>query len=98
MILKELCVAAGQYEVNGEPKTRWTRIGHLHETQDKTRQYITLDPAYNLAAFPKKEGDDRLYVNMFDPKPKEGQQRRGAPQKAPASPEAEFDPAENIPF
>lgn len=84
-ILKELCVAAGQYEVNGEPKTRWTRIGHLHETQDKTRQYITLDPAYNLAAFPKKEGDDRLYVNMFDPKPKEGQQRTGkreAPQGA----------------
>jgi hypothetical protein len=82
-ILKELCVAFGKYEVNGEEKTRWTRIGHLHETQDKTRQYITLDPAYNLAAFPKKEGDDRLYVNMFDPKPKDGQRTATKSQPKP---------------
>jgi hypothetical protein len=95
-ILKELCVAAGQYELNGEPKTRWTRIGHLHETQDKTRQYITLDPAYNLAAFPKKDGDDRLYVNLFDPKPKDGAKpARQQPQK---SAPADFDAEENIPF
>lgn len=92
-ILKELCVAAGKYELNGEGKTRWTRIGHLHETQDKTRQYITLDPAYNLAAFPKKEGDDRLYVNLFDPKPKDGAK---AQTRAPAK--ASNGPDDDIPF
>lgn len=98
-ILKELCVAAGKYELNGEEKTRWTRIGHLHETQDKTRQYITLDPTYNLAAFPKKEGDDRLYVNMFDPKPKDGQKPTGRSQSAPSGGGGRGgDPNEDIPF
>ena len=92
-ILKELCVAAGSYQSNGQDKTKWVRIGHLHATKDGSKQYITLDPAYNLAAFPKKEGDDRLYVNMFEPKPKEG-----APARTKPAPADDFDPSMDVPF
>lgn len=98
MILKELCVAAGKYvDSQGNEKTRWKTIGHLHQKQDKTGEYITLDPAYNLAAFPKKEGDDRLYVNLFDPQPKDGQKTNGkTPPKAQSRVQAD-DPSD-VPF
>lgn len=92
-ILKELSVAAGKYtDSSGTEKTRWKTIGHIHEGQKG--QYITLDPMVNLAAIPKKEGDDRIYVNMFDPKPKDGQR---TPQKAPAATRQD-DPDQEIPF
>ena len=77
-ILYELSVVAGQYEMNGETKKRWKNVGHLHETNDG-RQYITLDPMVNLAAVPRREGDDRVYVSMFEPKKKEG--KAGPAQK-----------------
>jgi len=69
-ILYELSVVTGQYESGGEVKKRWQNIGHLHESSDG-RQYITLNPVINLAAIPRREGDDRVYVNLFEPKKKE---------------------------
>lgn len=79
-ILKELTIATGKYtDHNGAEKTRWKTIGHLH---DGTKgQYITLDSLVNLGAVPRKEGDDRVYVNMFDPKPKDGQRAAPKPQQ-----------------
>jgi hypothetical protein len=95
-ILKELTVATGKYtDSSGGEKTRWQTIGHLHD--GKNGQYITLNPMMNLAAIPKKEGDDRVYVNMFDPKPKDGQkQAPKASQRAPQT--ADEDPDSSIPF
>lgn len=95
-ILKELCVPAGEYQSNGQTKTKWVRIGHLHKTQDGKKQYITLDPMYNLAAFPLKDDDDRLYVNLFDPKPRDG---KPAPkQEAMGHQGGGMDPEGDIPF
>lgn len=83
-ILKELTIATGKYtDQTGAEKTRWKTIGHLHD--GSKGQYITLDSLVNLAAVPRKDGDDRVYVNMFDPKPKDGQRpSKPAPKAAPA--------------
>ena len=67
-ILKELVCAAGEYQgADGQIKKRWRTVGHMHTSKDG-REYITLDPLVNLAALPRKEGDDRIYVNLFEPK------------------------------
>ena len=81
-VLKKLCVSTGEYQKNGETKKRWKVIGHLHEYEG--REYITLDATFNLAAVPRKPGDDRVSVNLFEADDKR--------QKA------EDLPDENIPF
>lgn len=97
MILKELTVATGKYtDQQGNEKTRWRTIGHLHE--GKNGQYITLDSITNLAALPRKEGDDRVYVNMFDPKPREGRATASEPRKAPAAEAGGGFRDDDIPF
>ena len=89
MIKKELVVANGEYtNRNNETKTRWVNVGALHEHAGK--HYITLDAHINLAGLERKEGDTRIFVNMFDPKKKESQ-----PQSAPPSDDG-FD--SDIPF
>lgn len=68
MIIKELAVVADTYtDRNGNEKKKWLNIGHIHEAKDG-RQYITLDPCVNLAAIPRKQGDSRVYVSMFEPR------------------------------
>lgn len=65
-ILRDLVVAVGKWTANdGTEKTRWRTIGQMHE--GSKGKYITLDPAFNLAAVPLKEGDYRVYVNLFAP-------------------------------
>lgn len=67
-ILKKLVVAGRKYQdKSGKEKTVWKTVGQLHETNDGARQYITIDPSVNFAAFPRKEDDDRVYVNLFEP-------------------------------
>ena len=87
-ILRDLVVAVGKWTANdGTEKTRWRTIGQLHE--GSKGKYITLDPTFNLAAVPLKEGDYRVYVNLFAPKD------RSAPsQKTPG----DLDPNDEIPF
>jgi hypothetical protein len=36
---------------------------------------MVLDPMVNLAAVPRKDGDDRVFVSMFEPKPKQNVQQ-----------------------
>lgn len=106
MITKELCVVASKYTGrDGQEKTRWLKIGHIHKTQDGSRHYITLDPLVNLAAVPRREGDDRVYVNMFDPKPRDGQQQyqqqqQPQQQQQQQQPQQQAAPefADDIPF
>lgn len=89
-----LAVKNGSYTAgDGSAKNRWVYIGHIHTGQNG--HYMTLDPTINLAAFPRKEGDNRLMVSMFEPREKEG----GAPKQSqrPAPPaDPEFD--DEIPF
>ena len=44
-----------------------------------------LYPHINLAALPRKEGDSRLFVSMFEPKAKEGEKPAQTASKAPAN-------------
>ena len=88
-IENDLVVAVGSYEVNGETKKRWRTIGQLHAAQDG-RRYITIDRydllalAANMSAgfIETKEGDDRVYVNLFEPKEKKSSGTTRAPAKA----------------
>ena len=89
-ILKKLVVAGRKYQdKSGKEKTVWKTVGHLHQTNDGTRKYITIDPSVNFAAFTPKEGDDRIYVNLFEPEDSESkpepEQRSAAPKAAPAA-------------
>ena len=104
-ILKKLVVAGRKYQdKSGKEKTVWKTVGHLHQTNDGTRKYITIDPSVNFAAFTPKEGDDRIYVNMFEPEDSESkpepEQRSAAPKAAPAAWKGSgFDDLESdIPF
>lgn len=84
-ILKKLVVAGRKYQdKSGKDKTVWHTVGHLHETNDGSRQYITIDPMVNFAAFERKDGDDRVYVNMFDAD--EGRASQGAEPPASTKP------------
>jgi hypothetical protein len=108
-VLKELSVVQEIYtDRNGEQKKKWLNIGQLHEHEG--REYIVLYPHINLAALPRKEGDSRLFVTMFDPKPRDGAQAaqsagndyakaagKDAPRK-PADSQPEFDNDSDIPF
>ena len=78
MIKKKLVAINGSYVTqDGQDKKRYKTIGHLHEGQHG--DYITLDASVNLAAFPRKDGDDRVFVNLYD---HEGRQARGQTQQA----------------
>lgn len=90
-ILKNLTVVTGTW-VNreGETKKSYRTIGHMHEGQHGP--YITLDSDVNLAAYPRKEGDNRVVVNLYDPKPRDDK-----PKAAKAS-EPAFQDDQEIPF
>jgi hypothetical protein len=105
-ILKKLVVAGRKYQDKaGKEKTVWKTVGHLHQTNDGTRKYITIDPSVNFAAFTPKDGDDRIYVNLFEPEDSQGSQssapepRSAAPKDAPAAGGSGFDDMDSdIPF
>ena len=88
-VLRELVVATGKWtDKSGVERTMWRTIGHLHEgTKGK---YITLDRTFNLAGVPLKEGDDRVYVNLFKPK------EQGSDKSAPARADESLN--DDIPF
>lgn len=94
MIKKKLVVANGTWEdkQTGKERTKWVNIGALHEHEGK--HYITLDRHINLAGLVHREGDDRVFANLFDPEPYQG---NGAAKPKPQDEVAEaFDDA--IPF
>ena len=85
-ILKKLVVAGRKFQdKSGKEKTVWKTVGHLHQTNDGTRKYITIDPSVNFAAFIKPDGDDRIYVNLFEP---EDSERKPEPAQRSAAPKA----------
>lgn len=90
-ILKNLSVKNGSYEQNGQTKHRYLTIGHLHSSKDGN-EYITLDAHINLAAIPRKDGDTRVMVSLYDPKPRDGE----APKKAAPVEDDGFD--SDLPF
>lgn len=81
-IKKNLVVVTGTWtNRDGETKKNYKTIGQLHEGSNG--DYITLESDVNLAAYPRKEGDNRVMVSLYDPKPREGAPAR-TPPPAPA--------------
>lgn len=73
-ILKNIVVTNGSYtDRDGNEKKRYVIIGQLHEGQHG--EYLTLDAHVNLAGFERKEGDTRVFANLFDPKQKDSRQK-----------------------
>ena len=95
MIVKNLVVTNGEYTTrDGETKRRYVTIGQLHEHEG--RQYITLDAHVNLAGFTRKEGEARVFANLYDPRPS-GQDGQNAAPRAEKGPSREgFD--DDLPF
>ena len=91
-ILKRLVVKNGSYEDrDGKQRGRYVQIGHLHAGSDGG-QYITLDAHVNLAAFPRKDGDTRVTVSMYD------NEKKDEKPKQDAKPAKEFEDDQDIPF
>ena len=93
-ILKRLVVVTGQYtDKQGNAKKRYKTVGHVHAGQHG--EYITLDASVNLAAFPRKDGDDRVMVSMYDEESTPERARQGVREA-----KAAIDPGLNddIPF
>lgn len=97
-IRKRLVVVTGTYtDASGSERRRYTTVGHLHDGQ--YGPYITLDPRVSLAglyvqrqtAGLNREGDDRLYVQLYDHE----QGRVDGQQEAP---QASHDPSDEVPF
>lgn len=69
MIKYEIVATTGTYtDRDGNEKRRYEQVGHVH-THDG-RAYITLKATFNPAGLPRKEGDDRVFLNLFEPKEK----------------------------
>lgn len=93
-VLKELCVVQETYtNRDGQEKKKWLKVGEIHG--GKNGEYIVLFPHINLAAIPRKEGDSRLFVSMFDPKPRDGGQH---PSQANSKDGGFADMDSDVPF
>jgi hypothetical protein len=94
-ILKRIVVVTGEYQANdGTTKKRYRTIGHVHEGQ--YGKYLTLDALTNLAAIPRKPGDDRVTANLYDPEERDQRQADPAPAKQASAPKQDFD--DDLPF
>lgn len=85
-ILKNLVVKNGSYTTrDGQEKHRYLTIGQLHSGNDGG-EYITIDAHINLAAIPRKEGDTRVMVSLYEPREEGGQrnERKQARSEPPA--------------
>ena len=89
-VVYELVATTGSYtNAQGEEKKRWEKVGAVHKGQ--YGPYITLEAWFNPAGLPRKDGDSRVYLNCFEPKPKGG----GTP---PAQKSGTSDMDGDIPF
>ena len=62
--MKKLAVANGNYEKDGQTKTRWVNVGVIMEKDGK--EFALIDPTINFAAFPREEGKDMVMVGVFE--------------------------------
>jgi hypothetical protein len=96
MILKNLVVTNGEYTTrDGETKRRYVTIGQLHEHDG--RQYVTLDAHVNLAGFPRKDGESRVFANLYDPRPS-GQESQNVAPRSEKGPSRGSSDGSEVPF
>ena len=67
-VVYDLVATTGSYtNAQGEEKKRWEKVGAVHKGQ--YGPYITLEAWFNPAGLPRKDGDSRVYLNCYEPKP-----------------------------
>lgn len=73
--LYDLTVKTGEYQSQGETKSRYQTIGSMLESDDG-KPFLMLSRWFNPAGVPSKEGSDSILVSCFEPrerdKPKGG--------------------------
>lgn len=65
----DLCVKVGEYQNNGETKSRYQTVGSCMEN-DEGGMFLFLNKTFNPAGVPSKEGSESIIVSMFAPKEK----------------------------
>ena len=95
-ILKNVIYTRRYTKAGGDEGKEYITVGHVHD--GKYGEYLTLYKHINFAAFESKPGDNRITLNLYDPKPREGDRPAAQRQKPAAkAPEDEgFD--DEIPF
>ena len=81
---KKLAVANGQYEKDGQMKTRWVNVGVILNKDGK--EFCLIDPTINFAAFPREQGKDMVMVGVFDDSQ---QQQQGSQQNYNQAPQGQ---------
>lgn len=70
----DLTVKTGEYEVEGQQKSKWLQVGNLF-VGDDGRHFLTLYRWFNPGGLPdfysKTGKGDIIYVNCFEPRPKD---------------------------
>ena len=93
----DLVAVTGSYtDKQGNEKKRYENVGQVHSYEG--RRYITLKATFNPAGLPRKEGDDRVFLNMFVPKEKPQQSPQQNGGEARSSGGAFDDMNDDIPF
>ena len=94
----DLVVKVGEYQVNGETKSRYENIGSM--MQGDKGPFLILKRTFNPAGVVNPENRDSLIVSCFEPqqnKQQAPQQHHSAPPMEPAqAPITDFD--DDIPF
>ena len=75
--VKDLAVKTSEYvdPATGETKGRFQNVGAVLRGDDGN-EFLMLDRTFNPAGVPNPKGNDSVLIGMFDPRPKDGQQRR----------------------
>jgi hypothetical protein len=77
--MKNLAVANGTYEKDGQQKTRWVNVGKILEKDGK--EFMLIDPLVNFAAFPREQGKDMVMVGIFEENNNQQGQQQGYNQQ-----------------
>ncbi len=108
MVKQDLAVKVGEYEKDGEPRSRYLNIGELI-THSDGRSFISINAAYLSPALlmfirehQKKGSRDKAFITVFDPK-EEGQPRRAVSSGSQSTSSAQGKPPaddfdDDIPF
>jgi hypothetical protein len=65
----DLVIKNGEYQKDGETKTRWQNVGVVMEGENGP--YILLDRTFNPAGLPNPENRNNVIISMFQPKGKD---------------------------
>jgi hypothetical protein len=63
--IKDLVVKTGEYQSQGQTKSRWQNVGSLMQNDDGG-QFIILNRWFNPAGIPNPENRDSVVLSCFD--------------------------------